>query len=97
MRAAVRESEEKAEERIKSVHDAYEAAATEQQEQIKNLLREAEVRARQKQEQAVAEAVAVAKEQAEDEARVSIEHARAAMQVCPCHLLCHRLHTSLSI
>lgn len=76
----MRESEERAEGRVKAIHEAYEKAAEEQQRQIKQLLREANTRAQQQQEYAVNIAVAEALQAADEDKLVALQHARAGLQ-----------------
>lgn len=80
-RKAVREAEDRADTRLKTVHEAYEKAAAEQQMQIKELLRESATRAKAQQEQAVAKAIAAAEAKAAEERQQTLDHARQAVQV----------------
>ena len=61
------------------VHRSYEKAASEQQKQIKALLREANARAKAQQESAVSLAVAEAKMAVEAEKQQALEAARGAV------------------
>jgi len=81
IKRALRENEERAEARLKSVHEAYEKAASEMQAQNKELMRDAAIRSRQQQQAAVESERLAGMSRMEEERRKTLEQARTAVQL----------------